>query len=197
MDKESFTAFSGMQKIACGPLAVVAQAVQALPPSMPFLVFSDADAQPVELDRRGATADIFVRLPNLSASAMAEAGASGVPATRRGRPRLGVVAREVTLLPRHWQWLNAQPGGASVALRKLVEQARKTGEASERIRRSREAVYRFLTALAGDLPGYEEALRALFAGDIDGLAARMARWPADVRDYALTLAAGAGAKPAG
>jgi uncharacterized protein len=100
-----------------------------------------------------------------------------------------VVAREVTLLPRHWDWLAGQPGGASVTLRKLVEQARKDNEGKDRLRRAREAAYRFLSAMAGNLPGFEEAARALFAGDRDRFAAIVAPWPQDVREHAVKLAA--------
>ena len=139
-------------------------------------------ARPVELDLRGTLQDVRARLT--PAEALPEA------AVRRGRPKLGVVAREVTLLPRHWAWLNAQPGGASVALRKLVEQARKTSGDIDRDRAQTEAAYRFLSALAGNLPGYEEALRALFAADRAAFAARIAAWPPDVRDYAVKLAFG-------
>ena len=106
-----------------------------------------------------------------------------------GRPKLGVVAREITLLPRHWDWLNTQPGGASVALRKLVEQARHASEGKDRIRQSQEATYRFMVAMAGDRPGFEEATRALFAGDSDRFDREIASWPIDVRDHARQLAA--------
>ncbi|WP_154585104.1 DUF2239 family protein, partial [Bordetella pertussis] len=109
----------------------------------------------------------------------------------RGRPRLGVVAREVTLLPRHWDWLAGQPGGASVALRKLVEQARREHAGADALRRGRDAAYTFMSAAAGNLPGFEEAVRALYAGDAERLAAHMAGWPADVRAYALRLAGAA------
>ena len=105
----------------------------------------------------------------------------GVP--RRGRPRLGVVSREVSLLPRHWEWLEAQPSGISAAIRRLVEEARKREPEKERARRMQETVSRVLTALAGDRPGYEEASRALFAGDHEGFLARIADWPSDVRRY--------------
>ena len=113
----------------------------------------------------------------------AEDGARG-----RGRPKLGVVAREITLLPRHWDWLAAQPGGASATLRRLVENAKRDGGAEGRRRAAREAAYRFLSAVAGNLPGYEEALRALFAGDAARFETQMADWPKDVRAYALRLA---------
>ena len=106
----------------------------------------------------------------------------------RGRPRLGVIAKEVTLLPRHWDWLNVQPGGASVALRKLVDEARKTSGDRDRVRAAQEAAYRFMSAIAGNLPGFEEATRALFAYDRRGFTHLVANWPEDVRDYAVRLA---------
>ena len=106
-----------------------------------------------------------------------------------GRPRLGVVAREVTLLPRHWDWLNDQPGGASAALRRLVDQARKANAGRDRIRRAQEATYRFMSAMAGDEPGFEEATRALFAGRPAVFDALTDAWPPDVRDHSRKLAA--------
>ncbi|ARP83413.1 hypothetical protein CAL12_23070 [Bordetella genomosp. 8] len=116
-------------------------------------------------------------------------GSATGPSTRgRGRPRLGVIAREVTLLPRHWEWLNAQPGGASVALRKLVESGMRDHGLRERDRR--EAAYRFMSAMAGDMAGFEEATRALFAGDAPAMTRCMASWPDDVRAHALRLAYG-------
>jgi hypothetical protein len=105
------------------------------------------------------------------------------------------VAREVTLLPRHWEWLAAQPGGASVALRKLVEEARRAGAGRDRVRESREAAYRFISATAGDLPGFEEAARALFAGDVQRFTERTDAWPSDLAEYALALAADAWERP--
>jgi hypothetical protein len=105
-----------------------------------------------------------------------------------GRPRLGVVAREVTLLPRHWDWLSGQPGGASVALRKLVEEARRANAGKDRVRRSQEAAYRFMSAIAGNLPGFEEAARALFARDPERFADCIRGWPADVQQHLARLA---------
>lgn len=103
----------------------------------------------------------------------------------RGRPSLGVEAREVTLLPRHWEWLAKQPGGASVTLRKLVEGARRQGRSE---RECRDAAYRFLTAIAGDRPGYEQAIRALYKGDRTGFEAYSRPWPEAIRDHARALA---------
>ena len=110
-------------------------------------------------------------------------------ATVASRPKLGVIAREVTLLPRHWEWLSSQPGGASVALRKLVEEARRANAGRDRIRQAQEAAYRFVSVLAGNLPGFEEACRALFAGDAARFDSLVQGWPAGVRNHAQRLAA--------
>lgn len=159
------------------PLIHQAAASEGIQP----LVFDSTTGKLVEIDLRGSLEETRSRLSRSPEEAR----------RRPGRPRLGVVAREVTLLPRHWEWLAAQPGGASVALRKLVEGAIRTGEGPERARRSKEAAYRFITAMAGDRPGYEEAIRMLFAGDWTAFDAAVETWPADVREAARALAAGA------
>jgi len=174
------TAFAGESVLTRGPLAAVAIAVRDHldhHPDSNVLVFEDGTGQVVDLDLRGSSADIAARL-----SASEPRG--------RGRPKLGVVAREVTLLPRHWEWLAQQPGGASPALRRLIEDARRQDRGGTQARSSQEAAYRFLTALAGDLPGYEEALRALFAGEEGRFATMIAGWPEDIRTYAQELAWG-------
>ena len=182
------TAFSGPQRIASGELRHVAmKAKQAfdLHPDRPVLVFDDADGRTVEVPLELPAADLLRLLaqPQLATSADA------APAPRRpGRPKLGVVAREITLLPRHWDWLAAQPGGASVALRKLVEEARKVSSGDDRRRAAQEATFRFMQAMAGDQPGFEEASRALFAGDVARFEEHVARWADDVRDHATWLA---------
>jgi hypothetical protein len=102
---------------------------------------------------------------------------------------LGVVPREVTLLPRHWDWLGTQPGGASVALRKLVEQARKSNHGADQLRHAQEAAYRFMSAMAGNEAGFEEATRALFAGNQEVFSMQVESWPIDVRNHAKKLAA--------
>lgn len=181
------TAFAGTSRIASGELRHVAlKARQAHAAGQPVLVFEDANGRqldlPLELPEGELLRRIAAPLP-LSEAATAARGP--------GRPKLGVVAREVTLLPRHWDWLAAQPGGASVALRKLVDEARKVGGGNDRRRVAQETAYRFLQAMAGDLPGYEEAIRALFAGDVARFEERTAHWPDDVRDHAALLAADA------
>jgi hypothetical protein len=112
------------------------------------------------------------------------------PHCTRGRPKLGVVAREVTLLPRHWEWLNAQPGGASVALRKLVEEARRANAGRDAARSARDATYKFMSAIASGLETFEEATRALFACDRPRFEGLVSTWPADVREHVLGLAQG-------
>lgn len=181
MTTAACTAFAGDRLIASGAPSVVAAAVKAAHDAgEAVLVFDDADARPVEFDLRGDLEAVLGRL------------APSEPVEKRGpgRPKLGVTAREVTLLPRHWDWLAAQPGGASVALRKLVENALREAEGPDRVRASREAAYRFMTAMAGDQPGYEEATRMLFAGDWAAFDAVIEAWPADVADYARCLAEG-------
>lgn len=173
------TAFAGTALFARGSLIDVALAIKAAgEQGAPILVFDDASGRVVDLDLRGSTADIVTRL-----------GAPPEPPRGRGRPKLGVFAREVTLLPRHWDWLAEQSGGASQALRRLIDAARKSDGGQTTAKADRERAYRFLSALAGDLPGFEEVARALFAGDAAAFAQRMAQWPEDVRAYALQLAA--------
>lgn len=190
------TAFAGPRRIAAGELRHVAlKAQQALQAGEhPVLVFDDRSSRLVDVDLRGSSADLLKRLADVPArlcEEVAEAGGNDAGAQRKGpgRPKLGVVAREVTLLPRHWQWLAAQPGGASVALRRLVEDARRTHALHDRRRAAQESAYRFMAAMAGDEPGFEEAARALFANDAAGFEERIATWPEDVRDHAALLAA--------
>ncbi|THD80500.1 MAG: DUF2239 family protein [Phenylobacterium sp.] len=187
------TAFDADRRIAAGPLAAVAQAVRtAVQAGAEVLVFDDATGRVIDLDLRGSAEDVAARLPALAAAfpaASPSEAAETMPGPRgRGRPKLGVVAREVTLLPRHWEWLAAQPGGASVALRKLVEAARREAAGPDAARSAREAAYRVLSALAGDRPGFEAATRALFAGDSSAFASAVGAWPQDVGAYVIGLA---------
>jgi len=157
----------------------------------PVLVVDALTSETVELDLRGTPADVRRRLADRRAAECAQALPDDGAVRGPGRPRLGVVAREVTLLPRHWEWLREQPGGASVALRKLVEEARRASAGRDRLRRARDAAYRFMHVLAGNEPGFEEAVRALYAGDPERFRAMTARWPADVRAHARALAGSA------
>lgn len=175
-DAQRYTLFSRARRIIGGDLQAVAVAAhEALKmEDAPLLIFSDLSGRLVDLDLRG------------SSSAVAERYAEAAPPPSkiaRGRPKLGVVAREVTLLPRHWDWLASQSGGASAALRRLVDQARRDSAGSDRRREAQEAAHRVMTALAGDLANYEDALRAFYAGEKDRFNALIESWPADVRTY--------------
>jgi len=186
---ETFTAFEGQRRLVSGPLAEVALAIkraeqQALEP---IAIFSDSTGSAIDLDLRGGPDEVLARLPETVAASPRSEAMPGEP-RGRGRPRLGVVAREVTLLPRHWEWLNAQPGGASVALRKLVDEARRSSGDRDRQRAARDAAYHFMSAMAGNLPHFEDASRALFADDRRRFVSRIANWPADIRDHVVKLA---------
>jgi len=189
----SYTSFDGHRRIAGGSLRTNALAVkQALERGAggPVLVFDDETGRVFDIDTRGSDAEMLARLPAPAGPArQGDAPEAGGP-KGRGRPKLGVVAREVTLLPRHWEWLGAQPGGASVALRKLVEDARRASGGKDRLRRAQERAYRFMQAVAGDLPGFEEATRALFANEPAKMRELAAAWPQDVREHAMHLAFG-------
>jgi hypothetical protein len=188
------TAFEGCRRIESGELAEVALVAKQILDGgehAAVIIFDDLSGEPIEVDFRGTSDDVLRRLEERTGE-VAPAAALDEPAgetpRRAGRPKLGVVAREVTLLPRHWDWLNSQPGGASVALRKLVEAARHTNEGRDRVRQSQEAAYRFMSILAGNQPGFEEANRALFAAKPDRFDEVIEPWPADVRDHARKLA---------
>ena len=185
MSTHQYIAFEGTRRIAAGSLAAVAAATRTVlhrGEAGPVLVFDARTSEPVEIDVRGSQADVVART--------VQDPAPPTPEEPRGpgRPKLGVVAREVTLLPRHWDWLRAQPGGASVALRKLVDAARKISGDRDRIRVAQEAAYRFMHAVGGNLPNYDEAARALFAGDRETFSRLVAGWPEDVRDHVVGLA---------
>jgi uncharacterized protein len=172
-----YTAFHGFQKVAAGSADDLVELLKGKPQGE-VIVFDDSTGSQVDLDYRGASKEI----------ADTHADAAALETRGRGRPRLGVIAKEVTLLPRHWDWLNLQPGGASVVLRKLVDEARKTSGDRDRVRAAQEAAYRFMSAVAGNLPGFEEASRALFAYERRKFTLLVANWPEDVRDYAVKLA---------
>jgi uncharacterized protein len=189
------TAFADARRLASGPIHKVALKVKAeidKDPNKTILIFEDGTAQPIEIDLRGSVDDVSKRLAEwASGPTVPESVPETSNSERRGpgRPKLGVVAREVTLLPRHWEWLRAQPGGASVALRKLVDEARRRNAGKDRARRAQEAAYRFMSTMAGDRANFEEAARALFAGDATRFGEMTKPWPRDIRDHAAKLAA--------
>ncbi len=192
----AYIAFEGDRCVASGELRMVALAAKETldrRKDTAVLVF-DSSSGPVEIDFRGSVDDVLARLPNPEGAVTTEDTAQPAP-RGPGRPKLGVVAREVTLLPRHWEWLAQQSGGASVALRRLVDEARRANKDKDRVRQAREAAYRFIAAMGENKPHYEEVARALFAGDAERFQAWTAAWPADVRDHARRLAATAFEQP--
>lgn len=206
------TAFEGSHCIASGALKDVAlraktavdRGASLVNPS-PVLVFDDATSEVIELDWRGTPEAFAARFDQLAQSkaavpapdqvSVSDSGSTALPGADAprgpGRPKLGVVAREVTLLPRHWEWLGSQPGGASVALRKLVEVARRSSEVKDRVRQASAVGYKFMSTMAGHEPGFEEASRALFAGDQAGFEALITEWPVDVQAHLKKILADA------
>lgn len=178
----TYTAFVGDRRVAQGDLEALLPAVKPLfdrDAGTPLLIFQDQTGRQEDFDLRGSLAEVLARV------------STPPPRPGPGRPKLGVVSREVSLLPRHWAWLQERQGGASATLRRLVDQARKDEPGKDGARQAKEATYRFMTALAGNYPDYEEATRALYAGDKTGFEQRIAPWPVDVRDHALRMAEGA------
>jgi hypothetical protein len=175
-----FTAFVGERMIAAGSLLEILPAARAEAQANP-LIFADDNGDLVEPDWRLEDKEIADRLTPAPDAGAAQRGV--------GRPKLGVTAREVTLLPRHWAWLARQPGGASAALRRLVEQARRDSTDTDQARLSQRAADRFMYRMAGDLPDFEEAYRALYAADFVRMDQLIADWPSDIRDHLKRLMA--------
>ncbi|EKO37784.1 MAG: hypothetical protein B193_3539 [Solidesulfovibrio magneticus str. Maddingley MBC34] len=196
------TAFEGGRQLRSGPLGEVALAVKAAVENgstSQLFVFDDMTGHLIDLDLRGSKEDIVERLrrpPEHFAGHYASHRGTQVAIPKdnaleprgRGRPKLGVVSREVTLLPKQWEWLASQPGGASAMLRRLVNEARRTSGPQQKKRAAQEAAYHFMHAIAGDIPGYEEAIRALFASDPTRLKHWIATWPEDIQAYIIRLA---------
>jgi len=186
MTKPTYAAFSQERLVAAGPIETVALKTKEWldQGGEPVLLFEDETGQQIDLDLRGTPDEALARLrehPWLQRQEPVE--------NRRGpgRPKLGVVSREVSLLPRHWDWLNGQPGGASVTLRKLVEATMKQTQGKDRARKSRDAVGKFIWAMAGNLPGFEAASRALTRKEHDAFDRMIEEWPTDIRDHVRKL----------
>ncbi len=188
-DQTTYTAFAGSRRVAGGDLQAVLRVLKGRfdrEESEPVLVFDDLTGEQCDFNLRGSIEDVLAR-------------AAPSPPRGPGRPKLGVTSREVSLLPRHWEWLERQASGLSGTLRRLVEQASRDEPPKERALRIRGALSRFLTSMAGDRPHYEEATRALFNGDVARFEALVRKWPKDIREYAMTkaVAASRAAEPTG
>jgi hypothetical protein len=181
VDKEkTYTTFIGTTQLASGALDEVLAVMKSRfdhDAGTLFVTFEDQNGTPVDFDLRGTLADVRARHRS------ARVGP--------GRPKLGVIAREISLLPRHWEWLERQPNGASAAIRRLVDDARKRNPDEQETRSAIAAADRFLCTMAGNLPGYEEATRALYARNEKGFLELTQEWPADIRLHARRLLGGA------
>lgn len=187
----TYTSFMGHRRIASGPMLTNVLAVKKVLGSRvndPVLIFDDVTGRFVDVNTQGTDEELAQRYAPVDAPEVEVEQTEEEAPRGRGRPKLGVVPREVTLLPRHWDWLATQPGGASVALRKLVEEARRASAAKDQRRQAQERAYTFMTAIGGDLPGFEEAMRALFADELERFKTLLADWPEDVREHAIKLA---------
>jgi uncharacterized protein len=188
-DQDTYTAFEGDKLLCRGLLGQVVLNVKRKIEKSPdgtFLIFSDATGKTMDFNLQGSESEVLKRLQVFVSSSAGE-NSSGL-GTGPGRPKLGVISREVSLLPRHWEWLANQSGGASATLRKLVEEARKKISSGSDVKRAQERTYKFMSVVAGNLPGFEEALRALYRKEKKSFMAQVHTWPRDVRDHAVELA---------
>lgn len=186
---KTYLAFHGHCLVSAGELLDVALTIRELEgraDGRPILVFDESTGRQLDIDISGSRNDLIRRFSDHDGNP--EVAIEPTAPRKRGRPKLGVVGREVTLLPRHWSWLDSQRGGASPTLRRLVDRARTENEHLDRVRRSQDDTNRFLSAIAGDLPGFEEATRALYARDRRRFVAETKRWPKDIKTTALKLA---------
>jgi len=172
--EQTYSAFVGEELIASGPLEKMVMGVKSefdRDASTLFLIFEDETGRQVDFDLRGTLEQVLARaFPRPQK-------------TGPGRPKLGVTSREISLLPRHWAWLEGQPHGASAALRRLIDDARKLGPDEQRSRQAKEALVRMMSAMAGNMPGYEAACRSLYAGDRAEFEHLIQIWPRDIRTY--------------
>lgn len=182
----TYTAFVGARLLGTGALEEIVRLIKARVDggeTERIAFFDDETGQVLDLDLRGSPDEAIARLAEHPVLGPVVAESEGPKRAGPGRPKLGVVSREVSLLPRHWEWLGEQSGGASVTLRKLVDEARKRTEVRDRARRAKEATHRVMWELAGNLAGFEEASRAYYANDPGRFSQEVAGWPEDVRRY--------------
>ena len=187
---QSILAFRGQTLLSAGPVADVARQLQFLiakEEAHNFLLFNAATGQQIDIELDADIAYIEQRYSTQYQIADATGIAEGLRKTR-GRPKLGVIGREVTLLPRHWEWLDRQRGGASAALRRLIDGERKSKVSEDRTKQAQDSTNRFIYAMAGNLAGFEEAVRSLYAGDKAGFLHQIRSWPTDIRQCAITFA---------
>lgn len=188
MEERTYTAFAGEHRIASGDIRTMLLQVKACLDAgedQPVLIFEDQTGIQIDFNLRGSNEEV---LANLAAHPhFVSVGSSPYKKPGPGRPSLGVVSREVSLLPRHWEWLGRQPSGASAAIRRLVDEARKRDKGPDRAKQATDAAAKFMWTMAGDRPGFEEASRALFSGDYERFDTLVLPWSEDIRDHLCKL----------
>ncbi len=182
-EPKTYVVFDGTNLIARGRLTEIVRHGKALFDRggvARIALYDDATGHPVDIDFTGTEAEVQAKLTAHPVVGTAQPG----PAEKRkpGRPRLGVVSREISLLPRHWRWLSTQRGGASATLRRLVDTERKNGAGEDQVRRTIDSAYQFMLDIAGDLPDFEEASRSLFARDFAAFTNFIAPWPPGIQE---------------
>jgi uncharacterized protein len=188
-----YLAFNAKELLVKGKLSDIALTLknyEKQSDATPLLLFNGSSGQQIDIDLSGSDSEVVERYrePNLPGQNIAPESASAPQKRGRGRPKLGVQGREVTLLPRHWEWLDLQRGGASATLRRLIDEDRKESLALNAVKNAQDATNRFMYAIAGNLPGFEEAIRALYARDGARFKEETQTWPVDIRDCAREFA---------
>ncbi len=186
LKSQTYTAFLGHDLLAKGALERVVLAVKQklkADSTASILVFSDLTGKEMDFDLRGSEKEVLGRLQVFMGSALPQEPVGP------GRPKLGVVAREVSLLPRHWEWLSTQSGGASATIRRLIDEVRRDLSGKVLRKQAQERTHKFMTSIAGNFPNFEEALRALYLKDANKFSEQISPWPKDVRKHVKELAA--------
>ena len=185
-----YSSFTGYRHIASGPLRTVLKETKTFYDSTQtpdernashhpenLLFFHHGDGRQLDFDLSGSLEDVLSRIQTREPSPVDETPDK----PGKGRPRLGVVSKEVTLLPRHWEWLSRQPASASATLRRLVSEASSRENTSSKAKAERLGT--ILWTLAGNLEGFEEASRCLHRLDFEGLFGFSDKWPGDLPGF--------------
>jgi uncharacterized protein len=183
--QENYTAFEGTTRLYRGTFQEVVLKVKerlGRAENSSVLIFSNNTGKTMDFNFQGNMKDTLKRLEKFVSTQEPR------PISGPGRPKLGVISREVSLLPRHWEWLASQPSGASATIRKLIEEAKKKSSTRNSVKHVQECVYRFMSVIVGDMKGYEEALRALYKADRKNFLLHIQDWPTDVRTHVIEMA---------
>lgn len=165
-----YTAFRGDTRIITDSLFNVALALQKQS-EMNVLVFNDQTGQQIDLDLSGSEDDLKQRYTEVEY------------VKKVGRPKLGVISREITLQQKHWNWLDQQSSSASAVIRKLIDKELNDPSSESNIMLAKQAIDHFMLAMLGNMPNYEEATRALYQGNKSHFLALIHNYPKDLKVY--------------